>query len=226
MLRPGRRRKLSDGTQRLPRVKTGWEKASGKGAGRKSDVAGRRMESDGEVSAAYGKRSGRKPARKQGNRCRLNPAQRRAAEATAAVTAVIAGPGTGKTKTLISRILWMLQGRKIPAGQITAVTFTKKAAAEMEERLSRAGMEGDRPGLMRGTVAGAPDPKRGRRMKRSRSELSTVSVTDCCGIWGGSSPWRTAAGCRRWRRRPERLSAGNIGQRIFAGGVSLESGTR
>ncbi len=69
----------------------------------------------------------------------LNPAQRQAAVSRAVVTAVIAGPGTGKTKTLVSRILWMLQGRKIPAGQITAVTFTKKAAAEMEERLAGAG---------------------------------------------------------------------------------------
>ena len=78
----------------------------------------------------------------------LNPAQRKAAGSRAAVTAVIAGPGTGKTKTLVSRILWMLQGRKIPAGQITAVTFTKKAAAEMEERLAGSGnRKGDNSGM-------------------------------------------------------------------------------
>ena len=155
----------------------GWEmEASGKEAGAaagKSDVAGRRMESDGEVSAAYGKRSKewQKTGQEAGEQVHpalreLNPAQRRAAEATAAVTAVIAGPGTGKTKTLISRILWMLQGRKIPAGQITAVTFTKKAAAEMEERLSRARDGGGQAGTHErdcgrgaGSKAGTEDEK-------------------------------------------------------------------
>ncbi len=67
----------------------------------------------------------------------LNREQRRAACLTAPVTAVVVGPGTGKTKTLISRILWMLKGREIPGDQITAVTFTRKAAAEMEERLRK-----------------------------------------------------------------------------------------
>lgn len=49
--------------------------------------------------------------------------------------AVIAGPGTGKTKTLVSRILYLLQNRRVKPGQITAVTFTNKAAEEMRIRL-------------------------------------------------------------------------------------------
>ena len=99
--------------------------------GKETEVYGRQEETDGKEEEAVSREPVHPVLRE------LNPDQKKAAETTAAVTAVIAGPGTGKTKTLISRILWMLQERKIPAGHITAVTFTKKAAAEMEERLSR-----------------------------------------------------------------------------------------
>ena len=66
---------------------------------------------------------------------RLNPQQQEAVEALDRITAVIAGPGTGKTKTLVSRILYLLENRKVKPSEITAVTFTNKAAAEMRERL-------------------------------------------------------------------------------------------
>lgn len=53
------------------------------------------------------------------------------------MTAVIAGPGTGKTKTLISKILYLLNYRKIKPSERTAVTFTNKAAKEMQQRLQK-----------------------------------------------------------------------------------------
>lgn len=60
--------------------------------------------------------------------------------------AVIAGPGTGKTRTLVSRILYLLQKRRVRPSQITAVTFTNQAAREMrtrlEERLGRRSVAG------------------------------------------------------------------------------------
>ena len=65
----------------------------------------------------------------------LNPEQRRAAEWTGPALAVVAGPGTGKTKTLTARILHLLEQGAAP-GEITAVTFTRRAAGEMEERLA------------------------------------------------------------------------------------------
>ena len=65
----------------------------------------------------------------------LNSRQKEAVEALNRAVAVIAGPGTGKTKTLISRILYLLQARKVRSSEITAVTFTNKAAAQMRERL-------------------------------------------------------------------------------------------
>ena len=67
----------------------------------------------------------------------LNPEQRRAAEWTGPALAVVAGPGTGKTKTLTARVLHLLEQGAAP-GEITAVTFTRRAAGEMEERLAAA----------------------------------------------------------------------------------------
>ena len=66
-----------------------------------------------------------------------NPAQQEAIETVDRAAAVIAGPGTGKTRTLISRILWLLQKRKAGPSEITAVTFTNKAAGEMKDRLKK-----------------------------------------------------------------------------------------
>lgn len=68
---------------------------------------------------------------------KLNPGQEEAVRALDRVTAVIAGPGSGKTKTLISRISYLLKERGIAPASITAVTFTNKAAEEMRSRLER-----------------------------------------------------------------------------------------
>lgn len=65
----------------------------------------------------------------------LNEAQRRAVELEAPAVAVIAGPGTGKTKTLAARIGWLVAERGVKPASITAVTFTHQAAAELKSRL-------------------------------------------------------------------------------------------
>lgn len=70
----------------------------------------------------------------------LNEAQRQAVEAFDRVIAVIAGPGTGKTKTLTARIRYLMEVRRVKPAEITAVTFTNLAAKEMKDRL--AGMMG------------------------------------------------------------------------------------
>lgn len=66
---------------------------------------------------------------------KLNDRQQRAVEADAPVVAVIAGPGTGKTKTLVERIAYLIEVKGVSPSEITAVTFTRQAAREMEERL-------------------------------------------------------------------------------------------
>ena len=66
----------------------------------------------------------------------LNPEQREAVCASDAAVAVIAGPGTGKTKTLVSRIVRLVRNCGAAPAQITAVTFTNRAAEEMRSRLA------------------------------------------------------------------------------------------
>ena len=67
----------------------------------------------------------------------LNARQQEAVCAPERAIAVIAGPGTGKTKTLVERIAHLVQARRVPPARITAVTFTNQAAGEMRERLEQ-----------------------------------------------------------------------------------------
>lgn len=65
----------------------------------------------------------------------LDAEQERAVTAQEAAVAVIAGPGTGKTRTLVARIGHLVETEGVKPGYITAVTFTNKAAGEIRERL-------------------------------------------------------------------------------------------
>lgn len=65
----------------------------------------------------------------------LNERQKEAVAAQEKTVAVIAGPGTGKTGTLVSRIAFLIEQLGTKASNIAAVTFTNQAARELRERL-------------------------------------------------------------------------------------------
>ena len=70
-------------------------------------------------------------------------ADQRAAATAAGPLLIIAGPGTGKTRTLTRRIAHQILECGRPAGQFLAITFTRRAAQEMRDRLAGLGAGGD-----------------------------------------------------------------------------------
>ena len=81
----------------------------------------------------------------------LDPSQNLAAEAASGPLLVGAGPGTGKTKTLVGRCQFLTQSLGVPAEKILALTFSRKAAAEMKHRLVAAGVGTENAGPWVGT---------------------------------------------------------------------------
>lgn len=66
----------------------------------------------------------------------LNPEQKRAVECIAGPELIVAGAGSGKTRVLTSRVAYILAKEDIDPSRILALTFTRKAAGEMKDRIA------------------------------------------------------------------------------------------
>lgn len=65
----------------------------------------------------------------------LNSEQKKAVHHSGSPLIIVAGPGTGKTRTLTHRVAYLIDREQVPPAAILALTFTRKAAEEMAQRL-------------------------------------------------------------------------------------------
>ncbi|KAL7621918.1 ATP-dependent DNA helicase srs2 [Parahypoxylon ruwenzoriense] len=81
----------------------------------------------------------------------LNKAQSRAVRSNASTVAILAGPGSGKTHTLTSRVVWLINHVGIQPCDVMVATFTVKASNEMKSRIGQALGDGRERKIVLGT---------------------------------------------------------------------------
>ncbi|TPX10152.1 uncharacterized protein E0L32_001349 [Thyridium curvatum] len=81
----------------------------------------------------------------------LNAAQRLAVRSDRDTVAILAGPGSGKTHTLTSRVAWLIDHVGYKPEHVIVATFTVKAAREMKERIGKALGNGREKRIILGT---------------------------------------------------------------------------
>lgn len=77
----------------------------------------------------------------------LLPEQKAAASYTGSHARLLAGPGTGKTRTLVQRIRYLVEERNIPTDQILVISFTRATAGELDKRIAESISVGKPPSV-------------------------------------------------------------------------------
>src|SRR5512142_361274 len=67
----------------------------------------------------------------------LNKQQKKAVTYCEGPSIILAGAGSGKTRVLIHKVLYLIEELKVPSEEILMITFTNKAAGEMKRRISK-----------------------------------------------------------------------------------------
>jgi len=131
---------------------------------------------------------------------RLAPDQRAAATAPPGPSLCIAPAGSGKTTTLVARAAWLIDGGVAPES-IRAITFNKRAAVEMTERLDAAlAPLGISPGAVRVRTFHAL----GREILRSAG-VAVEPMADRTAVLAGVAPWADDAALLRLDTAVSRL---------------------
>jgi DNA helicase II / ATP-dependent DNA helicase PcrA len=139
----------------------------------------------------------------------LNDVQRQAVLATESPTLIVAGAGSGKTRVLTYRIAHLIRDRGVHPGSILAITFTNKAAREMQDRLR--GLVG---GVVKGMWVSTFHSACVRILRRSGSPLGYKSTFS---IYDESDAERLMTSvCRDLDFDPKRLSARSMRHAVSA----------
>jgi len=67
---------------------------------------------------------------------KLNPQQKEAVKKTKGPSIILAGAGSGKTRVLVSKVIYLIKNHNINPSNILMITFTNKAAKEMKKRIN------------------------------------------------------------------------------------------
>ncbi|MFT4231276.1 MAG: ATP-dependent helicase, partial [Leucobacter sp.] len=136
----------------------------------------------------------------------LDPEQREIAECLRGPVAVLAGAGTGKTRAITHRIAYGVRSGVYAADRVLAVTFTRKAAGELQGRLRALGAEGVRAQTFHGAALAQlghfwPQLVGGSAPRMLPGKVAAISqVVEGLGLRLGAEALRDVASEIEWRK--------------------------